>query len=295
MEQLLHWDTELLLAINSHHTPFWDQIMWYSSQSWLWIPLYLLLIYTIFKLTKTLQLQEKNSPPISGPLNSFPKVGGEEATRFVASSSSTAGAGSARTQNQPESRKSLSHLHIYHAHAKRSSKGKKRSSEGKKFTNLQTLLLVLAGVASIAIAAGLSDFITSGLLKKTICRPRPTHSEIADLLHIVRGYTGGHYGFPSSHAANTCAVATSFLMIMSYLKRLPHRFIVPDTKNMAAILILDVLLKILVILYVVLNCYSRMYLGVHYPLDILCGALIGTLLGYILGYLFARLFSKLLP
>ena len=161
-----------------------------------------------------------------------------------------------------------------------------------KFTNLQTLLLVLAGVASIAIAAGLSDFITSGLLKKTICRPRPTHSEIADLLHIVRGYTGGQYGFPSSHAANTCAVATSFLMIMDYLKRLPHQFIVPDIKNVATILTANTLLKVLVILYVVLNCYSRMYLGVHYPLDILCGGLIGFLLGYLSARLFSRLMSQ---
>ena len=214
MEKLLHWDTELLLAINSHHTPFWDQVMWYASQSWLWIPLYILFVYAIFKVASSLRIEEKRT------------------------------------------------LHIF--------------------------LIVLLGVACIGIAAGLSDFITSGLLKKTICRPRPTHSEIADLLHIVRGYTGGHYGFPSSHAANTCAVATSFMLIMNYLKQLPNRLTVPDIKNLVAIKTANTVLILFVIVYVVLNCYSRMYLGVHYPLDILCGGLIGILIGWIcaLGYKF---------
>ena len=217
MEKLLQLDTELLLAINSHHTPFWDQVMWYSSQSWLWIPLYILFVWVIYLL----------------------------------------------------SRAYLKYSSWY-----------------------IVALLVFLSVAFIAMAAGLSDFITSGLLKKSICRPRPTHSEIADLLHLVRGYTGGQYGFPSSHAANTCAVATSFLMIMDYLKRLPHQFIVPDIKNVATVLTANTLLKVLVILYVVLNCYSRMYLGVHYPLDILCGGLIGILLGYLSARLFSRLMSQ---
>ena len=217
MEQLLHWDAQLLLWINGHHTPFWDQVMWYASQSWTWIPLYLLMVFAIWKLTATLR------------------------------------------PNSPE--KTSNNLHIY------------------KFTNLphevivplagkEIILLVFIAVACIGAAAGLSDYVTSGILKKLICRPRPTHSELAGYLHLVNGYTGGKYGFPSSHAANTFAVATCFLMII---------------RNLTAVRLLYGTMTVLMVLYVAINCYSRMYLGVHYPLDILTGGAIGLLFGWLFG------------
>ena len=141
-------------------------------------------------------------------------------------------------------------------------------------------------MAAIAASAGLSDFVTSGILKKWICRPRPTHSDLAPLLHLVNGYTGGQYGFPSSHAANTVAVATSFLMIFYFLKRQAQPLRAGDFRQVAAVRFAERALQILVLLYVLLNCYSRMYLGVHDPLDILTGALIGLLFGYLLARLF---------
>jgi len=223
MEKLLHWDTELLLAINSHHTPFWDKVMWYCSQSWVWIPLYLLMVYAIYKVTVTI-------------LN------------------------------------------------------KNEKDDKRKLSNMQVFLVILMGVACIGIAAGLSDFITSGLLKKWICRPRPTHSGIASMLHIVNHYTGGKYGFPSSHAANTCAVATAYWMVIGYLANQPHRVVLHDTIELVAVKTLSYVMNILVVLYIALNCYSRMYLGVHYPLDILCGAVIGIVMGLLLGYLFRLLY-----
>ena len=72
------------------------------------------------------------------------------------------------------------------------------------------LLILLAFV----VAVGLSDFITSGIIKPAVQRLRPTHTPgLASLLHIVNGYTGGKYGFCSSHAANTmsCALLFAFL------------------------------------------------------------------------------------
>ena len=198
MEQLLQWDSTLLLWINGHHTAFWDQVMWYVSQSWLWIPLYVWMIYLIWKT------------------------------------------------------------------AKRSSLEFKGISNRK---NLSLFVIVLLATACIGAAAGLSDFVTSGILKKIICRPRPTHSDLAPLLHLVNGYTGGHYGFPSSHAANCWAVATSFCIILKTLSQKPLK---------------DMWLPfVIAVLYALINCYSRMYLGVHYPLDILCGTLIGVLFGWL--------------
>lgn len=221
MEQLLHWDAQLLLWINSHHTPFWDQVMWYASQSWTWIPLYLLMVFAIWKLTATLR------------------------------------------PNSPE--KTSNNLHIY------------------KFTNLQIILLVFIAVACIGAAAGLSDYVTSGILKKLICRPRPTHSELAGYLHLVNGYTGGKYGFPSSHAANTFAVATCFLLILKNLRNRPHETAIRNLQALTAVRLLYGTMTILMVLYVAVNCYSRMYLGVHYPLDILTGGAIGLLFGWLFG------------
>jgi len=108
----------------------------------------------------------------------------------------------------------------------------------------------------VAIAVGLSDF-TSVIIKNLVERPRPSHNmEIAGLVHIVNNYRGGTYGFVSSHAANFFAVAT---------------FLSNQFKNFKWSLFL--------LSWVTLICYSRIYLGVHYPLDIICGAVLGAIIG----------------
>lgn len=120
-----------------------------------------------------------------------------------------------------------------------------------------TLTSVLIILALLAVSVGLADWISSGLLKPLIARPRPTHEPaLAGLLHIVNGYTGGPYGFPSSHAANTCAVTLFFALVYK-----------------------DWRLTLGLVVWMLLNCYSRMYLGVHYPLDIVAGLLVGVITG----------------
>ena len=117
-------------------------------------------------------------------------------------------------------------------------------------------MLVMA--IGFGVAVGLSDFLTSGLLKPFFHRLRPTHDpQIGNLVHIVNGYRGGRYGFPSSHASDTMACATLFSLLW---------------KNWRA--------TVPLMLWVALNCYSRMYLGVHYPLDILVGLLIGGVMAW---------------
>ena len=111
-------------------------------------------------------------------------------------------------------------------------------------------------VAALFVAAGLSDFISSGIIKGLVCRLRPTHEPALEgLVHIVNGYTGGKYGFVSSHAANTMSVALLFSLI--WRQKNNHGW--------------------WLMLYVALNCYSRMYLGVHYPGDIIGGLALGSL------------------
>ena len=122
-------------------------------------------------------------------------------------------------------------------------------------------LIVLLAVAG---SAGLADFISSSIIKPAVCRWRPTHEPALEgLVHIVNGYTGGRYGFVSSHAADTMACALSFSLFWAYTST--------DKKRAN----LTVTLPLMV--WVALNCYSRMYLGVHYPGDIIGGLLVGAL------------------
>ena len=141
----------------------------------------------------------------------------------------------------------------------------------------KALLRVVIVLAGFAVAIGLSDFVSSGLIKPWVCRLRPTHEPaLAGMLHLVNGYTGGLYGFVSSHAANTMACALLFSLLY---------------KNKYA--------TIGLMLWVALNCYSRMYLGVHYPGDIIGGLLVGALFAVLvyalLRYLLARVDARHTP
>ena len=125
--------------------------------------------------------------------------------------------------------------------------------EGRRGSSLLRVLIILAG---FAVAVGVSDFVSSVIIKPWVCRLRPTHEpELAGLIHLVNGYTGGLYGFVSSHAANTMACALLFALLY---------------RNKYA--------TVGLMLWVALNCYSRMYLGVHYPADIIGGLAIGALM-----------------
>ena len=122
--------------------------------------------------------------------------------------------------------------------------------------NRRHALLVLA---MIAIAILIADQVSSGLIKHLVERLRPTHDpSLGDAVHIVNGYRGGMYGFVSSHAANSFAVATFIALLMR------HRLVTCSLFAWAA-----------------LQCYSRVYLGVHYPGDILGGVIVGVLAGWL--------------
>lgn len=115
---------------------------------------------------------------------------------------------------------------------------------------------VLGGVALTILAA---DQFTSGFLKPLMERLRPCHDPRWE--GIMHNYErcGGLYGFVSSHAANTFGMAV-FL----------NRKLKGKVKNLRWLY-----------LYAVVVSYSRIYLGVHYPFDILLGALIGTVVAWI--------------
>ena len=181
LEQLLHIDTEILLAINGWHAPWADTLMWIISAKTTWIPLYLLLIGLL-----VWRYRQPASTPIKW---------------------------------------------------------------------LQKVPACVVMIVVIGLAVGAADFIASGILKDWVARPRPSRvPELEGVLHLVNGYKSGQYGFVSSHAANTMAVALLFSLIW---------------RNKIA--------TVGLMLWVAANCYSRMYLGVHYPTDILGGLIVGSL------------------
>lgn len=115
----------------------------------------------------------------------------------------------------------------------------------------------------VAITILISDQVTSGLMKPFFERLRPCHDERWDGVIHNYGRCGGLYGFVSSHAANTFAVAVFLNLKMK--GKLPY-------------------LKWL-FLWAVIVSYTRIYLGVHYPFDVVLGATIGAVTGILVWFL----------
>ena len=125
-------------------------------------------------------------------------------------------------------------------------------------------------IVLVAISIVITDQGSNHLIKDMFLRYRPSHNLILQSqLHFVNNYTGGQYGFVSSHAANT----TAFALFMILLFR-------------------NLLVGISLTCWVALVCYSRMYLGVHYPSDILGGMTLGIIVGSIMFWLYRFIDKK---
>jgi len=125
-----------------------------------------------------------------------------------------------------------------------------------------------------ALLISMTDQASVQLFKNTFLRLRPCHNPGIQLqVHTMNGYCGGDYGFVSSHAANYFGIA-AFLSVIFFRK---IRFFIP-----------------LIIAWAAIISYSRIYLGVHYPADIVCGAVLGIVIGFLTGFSFNVFASKVL-
>ena len=121
------------------------------------------------------------------------------------------------------------------------------------------ILLALSVGAAVAIANQTCATLLRPLAERL--RPANLDNPLSAYVHIVDGYRGGQYGFPSCHAANTFALAASLCILFR-------------SKGVIAF----------IYLWALVTCYSRVYLGVHYPGDIIVGAVVGTLASFIAVY-----------
>ncbi len=111
----------------------------------------------------------------------------------------------------------------------------------------------------IILSVGLSDRITSVFIKPYFQRLRPCHDTmIQKVVHIV-GDCGGEFGFASSHAANSFALFMCFYLLNGYSK-----------------------LNFFLLFWAIIVSYSRIYIGVHFPTDIIVGASVGMLISVLI-------------
>lgn len=123
----------------------------------------------------------------------------------------------------------------------------------------------------IILAATLADQ-SSVFVKNLFLRLRPCHEpSLKGLVHLVNGECGGMYGFVSSHATNSFNVA---LLSLLFIKKRWY--------------------SISIIAWALVVGYSRIYLGVHYPGDVLCGSFLGAFIGWSMFRLYVLTDNKIL-
>jgi len=189
LHDIMDLDRRLLVWLNGFHADWLDPVMYYTTQTLFWLPLYLFLVYLVVK-----DFKKEWWVPIIG----------------------------------------------------------------------------------IGITILIADQVTSSLMKPYFARLRPSQEpSLQGVIHLVRDrngefYTGGLYGFASSHAANTFGTATFFALLF----RSRHKWI-----NW-------------LFLWAAAMTYTRIYLGAHYPGDILFGGIVGVTGGFVGYWVFRWISSK---
>ena len=136
-------------------------------------------------------------------------------------------------------------------------------------TMSQILLIVGCSALCVMLADGVADFI----VKPLVGRWRPSNDPfIKYAVQVVNGVRGSDYGFFSAHAANTFSIALFFCLLVR-----------------------SKILSVSLVVWSLVNCYTRVYLGLHYPADVVCGLLWGAIVGGLAYFVYYKVYSRISP
>lgn len=137
--------------------------------------------------------------------------------------------------------------------------------------NNETMEQIMLVVGCALACVGLADIMADVIVKPLVERWRPSNDPIFKYdVSVVDGYRGTSYGFFSAHAANTFSLALFFCMLVR-----------------------SRVLSVALVLWSFVNCYTRMYLGLHYPSDIVCGLLWGSVCAIGVYYFYLRVSRRM--
>ena len=137
--------------------------------------------------------------------------------------------------------------------------------------NNETMGQIMLVVGCALACVGLADIMADVIVKPLVERWRPSNDPIFKYdVSVVEGYRGTSYGFFSAHAANTFSLALFFCMLVR-----------------------SRVLSVALVLWSFVNCYTRMYLSLHYPSDIVCGLLWGSVCAIGVYYFYLRVSRRM--
>lgn len=139
--------------------------------------------------------------------------------------------------------------------------------------NNETMRQIMLVIGCVLLCVVMSDGVADFIVKPLVGRFRPSNEPLIKYaVEVVDGVRGTQYGFFSAHASNTFCIAMFFSLLVR-------------KKSFVAAMVL----------WSLVNCWTRMYLGLHYPSDIFVGLLWGGVVGAVVYFIYLKSYLRMYP